>query len=104
MRMTQAYGANGSKYDEKGRCMEPKPIWSKYENFTDPQNSAARHFDETLFRHLCAEYFRDHGVKPTKAFTTMPKTLLKSQGFTIEGVGFVMLDIITGQPRDYVSA
>lgn len=103
MRMTQAYGANGSKYDEAGRCMEPKEVYSRNEHFVDYAQSGSRHFSESLFfGYLVPEFVKANGRRPTKAYTQAPKSSVTSQGRTVEGIGFVMLDIIPGQDRDYV--
>ena len=103
MRTTQAYGINGSKYDEMGRCMEPKEVYSKYENFGDPARHSTRHFDMGyFFDHLVPAFVKEHGRKPTKAYSRMMPGAAKSVGRTIAGIGFVMLDIVAGQERDYV--
>jgi hypothetical protein len=102
MKMTQNYGANNSKYDEAGRVMEPKPVWTKYENFGDPARSASRNFDEGYFRHLVKEYHAKHGKLPRKAYSTMGATTLKTLGYIDKDLGYVGLDIIPGQDCDRV--
>lgn len=100
--MTQNYGANGTKRDEQGRVMPPKEVWSKYEHFGDYARSASRHFNETQFKALCAEYMVKHGTKPTKAYTTAKVSGMRSIAFVVPEHGVVGLDIIDGQDRDYV--
>lgn len=102
MRTTQNYGANGTKYDEQGRCMPPKEVWSKYEHFGDYARSASRHFNEAQFKGLCAEFIEKHGTKPTKAYAVAKCAGMRSIAFVVPGHGVVGLDIIGGQDRDFV--
>lgn len=102
MRTTQNYGVNGTKYDEQGRVMPPKEVWSKYEHFGDYARSASRHFSESTFKGLCAEFIEKHGRKPTMAFTTAQVVGMRSIAFVVPGHGVVSLDIKAGQDRDFV--
>ena len=96
MKMTEAYGVNCSNRNEFGQRLDPKPVFGA----TDHQGMAAtasRGIDTSELRQRVREFYaREHGRKPTRLMTKSPARGLRSLAFTVDGVGFVSLEIVPG--------
>ena len=100
-KMTDRYGVNGTAFNEFGHRCEPKPLWN-VDDHVGETNNAFRGFSESRAAELVADFYRSHGVKPSKYYSPSPKKGMKGVGFSVPGVGFVFLDIIPESPVEKV--
>ena len=99
--MTDKYGINGTDHNEYGHRCEPKPVWG-VDDHKGGANLAFRNFDRYAVEELIRAFHKKTGKLPTEYYTTAPKTGARFMGWTMEGIGFVSITIISDWTHEEV--